>query len=312
MYESFYGLTRPPFTNLPDPDCLFLSGRHKQALSVLRYALSTRAGFCVVTGNVGAGKTTLVRSLLKNAGQGLEVGLVSNTQCDSFEELMRWVLLAFDLEYRGKDRIEMYEDFVTFLIHSYNRGRPATLIIDEAQHLGTANLEQLRMLSNVNTEKGLILQTILVGQPELWDLLARPELQQFTQRVSYDYYLGPLDDADVTRAYVQHRLRFAGAEEEIFEPDTYGSIWEATGGVPRLINLICDTALVYGYAEEMRTIGRTLVEQVIEDKSRSVIAVGSSASASRNRGRHGPGAESPRHGRSTIERAALRRRTGGT
>ncbi len=313
MYESFYGLSKPPFTNLPDPDCLFLSGRHRQALSVLRYALTTRAGFCVVTGNVGAGKTTLVRSLLKNVGQGLEVGLVSNTQCDSFEELMRWILLAFDLEYRGKDRIEMYEDFVTFLIHSFNRGRPATLIIDEAQHLGGSNLEQLRMLSNVNTEKGLILQTILVGQPELWDLLARPELQQFTQRVSYDYYLGPLDDPEVTRAYVQHRLHFAGADGEIFEPDTYAAIWEATGGVPRLINLICDTALVYGYAEEMKTIGRTVVEQVIEDKSSSVISVGRKpvARGAPADGTRGP-SRPPRGGRSTIERAALRRRTGGT
>lgn len=315
MYESFYGLDKPPFTNLPDPDCLFLSGHHRQALSVLRYALSTRAGFCVVTGNVGAGKTTLVRSLLKNLNQDLEVGLVSNTQCESFDELMRWILLAFDLEYRNKDRIEMYEDFVGFLIESFNRGTPGTLIIDEAQHLGAENLEQLRMLSNVNTEKGLILQTILVGQPELWDLLARPELQQFTQRVSYDYYLGPLDDAEVTRAYVQHRLQYAGASGDVFHPDVYEPLWRATGGVPRLINLLCDTALVYGYAEEMHTIGRGLMEQVIKDKSASVIAVGSEPSPTGARpalgaARQGRGGR--RDGSSTIERAALRRKSGGT
>jgi general secretion pathway protein A len=271
VYESFFGLTRPPFSNIPDPDYLYLSPQHRRALSVLHYALMTRAGFCVITGNVGAGKTTLVRSLLKSVDQDIEVGLVSNTQVESFEELMRWILLAFDLDYRGKDKVEMYDDFVRYLIDRFRAGRPVTLIIDEAQHLGLANLEQLRMLSNVNTEKGQILQTILVGQAELWDLLRRRELQQFTQRISYDYFLGPLDDSELIRAYVEHRLKCAGAATNLFEDDTFDLIWSATGGVPRLINLVCDTALVYGYGEERRTIDRRLVEQVIADKGNSLI-----------------------------------------
>ena len=170
MYEAFYNLTKAPFANIPDPGLLFLSPQHQRALSVLKYALMARAGFCVITGDVGAGKTTLVRRLLQNLDAPLEVGLVSNTQCDSFEEFLQWILLAFDLEYRGKEKVELYDTFVGFLVDQFRKGRPVTLIIDEAQHLGPEYLEQLRMMSNVNTEKGQILQTILIGQPELWDL----------------------------------------------------------------------------------------------------------------------------------------------
>lgn len=276
MYESFYNFDRPPFSNIPDPDCLFMSPQHQRALSVLRYALMVRAGFCVVTGNVGAGKTTLVRSVLQNLDQQVEVGLVSNTQCDSFEEFLKWVLLAFDLEYRGKDKVELYDTLVGYLIERFEQGRPVTLIIDEAQHLGTEYLEQLRMLSNVNTEKGQILQTILVGQPELWDLLRQPELQQFAQRISYDYFLSPLDSVEITRDYIWHRVEQAGGSKELFEADTFEPIFKATGGVPRLINLVCDTALVYGYGEERQTISAELIEQVIQDKERSLSPLGPS------------------------------------
>jgi general secretion pathway protein A len=314
VYESFYGLRKPPFSNIPDPDYLYLSPQHRRALSVLQYALMTRAGFCVITGNVGAGKTTLVRSLLKSVDQDIEVGLVSNTQVESFEELMRWILLAFDLDYRGKDKVEMYDDFVRYLIERFQAGRPVTLIIDEAQHLGLANLEQLRMLSNVNTEKGQILQTILVGQAELWDLLRRRELQQFTQRISYDYFLGPLESDERTRAYIEHRLRCAGAEAPIFADDTFALIWSATGGVPRLINLVCDTALVYGYAEESQTIDRRLIEQVVADKTDSLTPMADDAGPERAEGNKPTKSPQSRTAsraaqRSTIERAALRNRS---
>jgi general secretion pathway protein A len=310
VYESFYGLTKPPFSNIPDPDYLYLSPQHRRALSVLQYALMTRAGFCVITGNVGAGKTTLVRSLLKSVDRDIEVGLVSNTQVESFEELMRWILLAFDLDYRGKDKVEMYDDFVRYLIDRFRAGRPVTLIIDEAQHLGLANLEQLRMLSNVNTEKGQILQTILVGQAELWDLLRRRELQQFTQRISYDYFLGPLENAELIRGYVEHRLHCAGAATNLFDEDTYALIWRATGGVPRLINLVCDTALVYGYGEERATIDRRIVEQVVADKSDSLTPLADDAGQTPvqtdavNTRRPVRPAQ-----KSTIERAAIKNRS---
>lgn len=306
MYEQFYGLNKPPFTNTPDPGFLFLSPQHKKGLAVLQYALMARAGFCVITGDVGAGKTTLVRKLLQSLDQPVEVGLVSNTQCESFEELLRWILLAFDLDYRGKDKVEMYDIFVSYLIEQHERNRPVTLIIDEAQHLGLEYLEQLRMLSNVNTEKGQILQTVLVGQPELWELLRRPELFQFSQRISYDYFLGPLEDADTTADYIRHRLVSAGGAAELFTPECYEPIWRATGGVPRLINLVCDTALVYGYAEEMNPITPALIDKVLMDKEVGFSPIG------RRRSEEGPGPRRKRgagSGRvSTVERAAARMR----
>jgi len=315
MYESFYGFQRPPFLAVPDPDMLFMSPQHQRALALLEYAFMARAGFCVITGDVGAGKTTLVRRLLQRVGRNVEVGLVSNTTCETFEEFIQWILLAFDLDYRGKDKVELYDAFVRYLIEQFRKGRPVTLIIDEAQHLGPKYLEQLRMLSNVNTEKGMVLQTILLGQPELWDVLRRPELKQFAQRISYDYFLGPLETAELTAQYIAHRLAAAGGPVDVFENNVYPVIWDASGGVPRLINLICDTSLVYGYAEEQKTIGLRIVNQVIKDKEVSFAPVGA------NRARRddvpdaraaelGP-AVNPKPKRSTIERAVLTIKKGG-
>ena len=266
MYQQYYDFSRPPFENIPDPAFLYMSPQHERVLSVLKYALFSRSGFCVITGNVGAGKTTLVRSVLYDMGRTTVVGLVSNTQCDSFEELMRWILLSFNLEYRNKDKVEMYDDFVRFLIHQHDKGNVVTLIIDEAQHLDMRVLEQLRMLSNVNTERGQLLQIVLVGQPELSDLLRRPEIQQFAQRISYDHFLGPLESAALVENYIRHRLSSVADRDDFFEPECFDLIFAASGGIPRLINLICDTSLVYGYAEGSRTIPRRIVEQVLEDK----------------------------------------------
>lgn len=266
MYQQYYNFTRPPFENIPDPAFLYMSPQHERALSVLKYALFSRSGFCVITGNVGAGKTTLVRSVLYDMGRTTVVGLVSNTQCDSFEELMRWILLSFNLEYRNKDKVEMYDDFVRFLIQQHDKGNVVTLIIDEAQHLDMRILEQLRMLSNVNTERGQLLQIVLVGQPELLDLLRRPEIQQFAQRISYDHFLGPLESVELVEKYIRHRLSSVADRDDHFEPETYELIFMASGGTPRLINLVCDTSLVYGFAEGLQTIPRRIVEQVLADK----------------------------------------------
>jgi len=264
-----YGLTRPPFANIPDPSFLYPSVQHQRATSILKYALMARAGFCVITGDIGAGKTTLVRSVLKDLNMPVCAGLVSNTQCESFDELLRWILLAYDLDYRNKDKVEMYDQFVQFLVAQFQKGEPVTLIIDEAQNLSLELLEQLRMLSNVNTEKGQILQTILVGQPELWDLLRDPSMIQFAQRISYDYFLKPLDGTKDVQQYIQHRLKIAGGATDLFEQSAYQRICEATSGVPRLINLLCDTALVYAYADESKQVSKKIVEQVITDKHAS-------------------------------------------
>ena len=269
MYETKYGFEKPPFANIPDPDFLYPSPQHQQAISILQYALMARAGFCVITGDIGAGKTTLVRSVLQNLDMPVHVGLVSNTQCESFEELLRWILLSFELDYQDKDKVQMYDEFVQFLIHQFQSGRPVTLIIDEAQNLSLELLEQLRMLSNVNTEKGQILQTILVGQPELWELLKDPKMIQFAQRISYDYFLKQLGDAETVQKYIEHRLRMAGSDQNVFEPKTFKLISEATSGVPRLINLLCDSALVYAYGEDLDAVTFDVVERVVKDKSAS-------------------------------------------
>lgn len=273
MYHEFYNFERPPFDNIPNPEAVFLSPIHKKTLAVLEYAIIARAGFCVVSGEVGTGKTTMVRKLLQDIDQNLEVGMVTNTEFASFEELLKWILLAFELPYESNDKVALYDTFTRFLIERFQAGSPVTLIIDEAQNLEAQQLEQLRMLSNVNTEKGLVLQTILVGQPELWDTLQRHELRQFAQRISYDVRLEPLSTDEMTGEYIRARLEMAGGDPEIFDRETYPYIWLATDGIPRLINLVCDTALVYGYAEGKAKIDVAIIDEVINDRQKSLAPI---------------------------------------
>lgn len=269
MYESFYGLREKPFSIAPDPAFLFMSRKHRRALVMLEYGLVNHIGFSVITGEIGSGKTTLLRKLLQRLDQSVSVGLVSNTQCDSFEELLRWIMLSFELEYNGLEKVALYHAFTDFLVREYSRNRRVVLIVDEAQHLGPAQLEQLRMLSNVNADKHQLLQLILVGQPELLALLRQPQLEQFAQRIGVDYHLQPLDP-DETRLYVRHRLEVAGGSQELFGPGTYELIWSKTRGVPRLINLLCDMALVYAYAEQKPTVDNDLMRDVIRDKEQGL------------------------------------------
>ena len=273
MYESYYGFHEKPFALSPDPAFMFPTQKHHRALTLLQYGLMNQVGFSVITGAIGSGKTMLLRKLLQQLDDDITIGMVSHVQCDTFEEMLRWILLAFELDYRGKDSVELSESFVEFLIKEYSEGRRVVLIIDEAQHLGPGALEQLRMLSNVNVDKHQLLQLILVGQPELQELLRRPELEQFVQRVGVDYYLEPLDLEEV-KGYIQHRLRVAGGDPELFDESTYELIWESTGGIPRLINLLCDMALVYGFAEQKSRIDSQLVEEVIRDKQRGLSPIG--------------------------------------
>ena len=269
MYEAFYGFHEKPFTLLPDPEFLFLSKKHRMALTMLEYGVVNQAGFSVITGEVGAGKTTLIRKLLHNLDHDITIGLVSNSQCETFEELLQWILFAYELEYTGKSKVELYQEFTSFLIQVYGKNRRAVLIIDEAQHLSANILEQLRMLSNVNADKHQVLQLILVGQPELRSILKRPELQQFAQRIAIDYHLLPLD-LEETHKYICHRLTVAGGDAEIINDEGRELVWRYSRGVPRLINVLCDTALVYGFAEQESKISVKLLEDVIRDKQMSL------------------------------------------
>ena len=266
MYESFYGLQEKPFSTLPDPDFLFMSKRHRLALTMLEYGIQNRVGFSVICGEIGCGKTTLVRKLLAAVDETVHVGLVNNTHV-AIADLLEWIMLAFGQPYAGMTQVERYDRFQQFLLAEYASNRRVVLIVDEAQNLNAGALEALRMLSNINADKDQLLQVILVGQPQLKDLLNRPDLHQFAQRVGVDFFIPPLDGAEV-RKYVQHRLKVAGREEELFLPDALDRIAEASRGVPRSINILCDTALVYGFAVEAPTIDASVVEEVLQDRRR--------------------------------------------
>jgi general secretion pathway protein A len=264
MYESFYGFRSKPFSLLPDPEFLYPSKKHRMALTLLEYGLMNQASFSVITGDIGTGKTTLIRQLLNQVERDTVVGLITNTH-QSFGELLQWILLAFNLECQSKDKVDLYKTFMDFLIKQYAANHRVVLIVDEAQNMSHQALEELRMLSNVNSEKDQILQVILVGQPGLRDNLRDPRLEQFAQRIAVDYNLEPLG-ADETRDYIRHRLHVAGGSTEIFDDEACAVFFRASGGIPRLINLLCDTALVYGYAEQMQRIGKQLAEDVVHDK----------------------------------------------
>lgn len=264
MYESFYGFREKPFSLLPDSGFLYLSSKHQMALTLLEYGLMSQAGFSVISGDIGTGKTTLIRKLLGRIDNDIRVGLISNTH-QSFGELMMWVALAFDLPHTGKDKVQLYQMFVDFIINEYAQGRRTVLIVDEAQNMSAETLEELRMLSNINADKDQVLQIILVGQRELRDTLRRPDLVQFAQRIAVDYHLEPLSDQETTE-YIQHRCKVAGGKPDLFSDQACEAVFELTSGVPRLINTLCDTVLVYGYAEQRERIDAALVRDVGREK----------------------------------------------
>lgn len=270
MYEAFYGLREKPFSLLPDPSFLFLGQPHSMAYAVLEYGVLSQAGFTVITGEVGSGKTTLIRHLLDRLDESVTVGVITNTG-NLASGFMRWVLLAFRQDYKNREPVELHEVFEEFLISEYAAGRRTVLLVDEAQNLAIKTLEELRMLSNINADKDLLLQLILVGQPELKAKLERPELQQFAQRISASYHLGHLSEAE-TIAYIQHRLAHAGAERPLFTPDACQAIYTHSEGIPRLINILCDTSLVYGYADGRTEIEPDVVHAVLKDRATGVQA----------------------------------------
>lgn len=269
MYETFYGFRSKPFSLLPDPDFLYPSKKHRMALTLLEYGLMNQASFSVITGDIGTGKTTLIRQLLNQMERDMAVGLISNTH-PSFGELLQWILLAFNLECASKDKVDMYKTFMDFLITQYAANRRTVLIVDEAQNMGPQALEELRMLSNVNSEKDQVLQVILVGQPGLRDNLRDPRLEQFAQRIAVDYNLEPLSLPEM-HEYIRHRLGVAGGSTEIFDAEARAAVHRYSGGIPRLANLLCDTALVYAYAEQERHVNARLIDDVVRDKQQNGI-----------------------------------------
>lgn len=265
MYEPYYGLLTKPFALVPDPRFIYWAGPHSMAFAMLEYGIVNHAGFTVITGEVGAGKTTLIQHLLGKLPGDICVGLLSNTGGGG--ELLQWVLMAFDQDFDSDSHVKLYKQFRDFLIEQYEQGRRTVLIVDEAQNLGSETLEELRMLSNINTHNRELLQIVLSGQPELKTLLGAPSLRQFVQRVTSDFHLSFLEQQEVA-GYIAHRLKVAGAKRSLFTHGACDLIYYATQGTPRLINTLCDTALLYGFATEAEEITPDIVKRVLDDKRR--------------------------------------------
>ncbi|MDF1582919.1 MAG: AAA family ATPase [Methyloprofundus sp.] len=265
MYTKFYGLTKKPFSLIPDPSFLYLSAKHKKALTTLQYGLVSQAGFTVITGEIGSGKTTLVRSLLEKIQAQCEVGLITNTH-SAFGDLLTWVLAAFNIESTASNKAERYRAFVDFITEKSKTDTRVVLIVDEAQNMDIQTLEELRLLSNINTDQQIMLQLILVGQPELVDKLNQPELVQFSQRISIEYHLNPLSYEE-TEQYIDFRLKVAGSTEKIFQPSACAALFYYSGGVPRLINNLGDLALVFAFAADKKKINWKVIVDVVSERT---------------------------------------------
>ncbi len=266
MYERFYNFLSKPFALNPDPTFLYPSRQHAAALTMLEYAMESQATFCLLTGEIGSGKTTVVRQLIRTLDDRFVVGLISNTH-ERFQSVLPWALSALSVVPADYTDIAQYEALTDVVIRAYGKGKRTLLILDEAQNLSIQLLEELRLLSNINSEKDMAIQILLVGQPELRTKLERPELTQFAQRVAVDFHLECLSLAEA-RAYVQHRLQVAGGDPTLFHPDAIAFIHARARGVPRLMNQLCDLALVYGFAEQQKLIDEQLVRQVLQERSR--------------------------------------------
>lgn len=268
MYESFYGLREKPFSFLPDPDYLYMGQLHALAYTVLESSLKDGVGFTVMTGDVGCGKTTLIRHLLNNIDQKTTVGLISNTSPD-IDDLLKWVLLAFNQPYESSDKVSLFDQLQHFLTDQHGKGRRTALIIDEAQNLSRETLEELRVLSNFNAYGPQLLQVLLVGQPQLKTLLRGKDMEQLAQRVSSDFHIGPLFGREVAD-YIVHRLRVAGREEPLFEETAVELIAAVSEGVPRKVNYFSDMAMFYGHGAGKKMVTASLVSEVLLAKANDI------------------------------------------
>jgi len=260
MYLSFFGLNEKPFAITPDPRYLYLSERHAEALAHLLYGINEAGGFIQLTGEVGTGKTTIVRSLLAQTPKNAEIALILNPRMTAPEFLLTLceevgIGVPDEAIGSGKDLVDILNDY---LLRAHGGGRRVVLVVDEAQNLAPDVLEQLRLLTNLETNTQKLLQIILIGQPELREVLARNDLRQLAQRVTGRYHLDPLSQ-DETTAYVRHRLRVAGATTDIFTPLSLSEVYRLSIGVPRVINVICDRALLGAYTQDRHRVTPSLV-----------------------------------------------------
>jgi general secretion pathway protein A len=266
MYESFFEIEEKPFNLLPDPDYLYMSSGHENIFSHLEYAIAENKGFVVITGEVGSGKTTLINYLISKLLSGVEVGLINNTYIAP-NQVIKSICREFELSTEGLDKDEMLNRFYDFLIEKYSIKKRVILIFDEAQNLSIKTLEEIRMLSNLEAEKHHLIQIILSGQPELKIKLRDKRLKQFVQRITVYCHLSGLSRPEVEK-YIKFRLAVAKAKDtDLFIDGAIGTIAAYSKGIPRIINLVCDAALVYGYADNKKKIDKKIIEEVIRERT---------------------------------------------
>lgn len=260
MYLDFYGLKERPFNLTPDSHFLFLSEKHKEALAHIKYGVEEKKGFVLITGEIGSGKTTLCRALLRELDKEYRIALVLNSIV-SPTGLLKSIITDLGIATKARTRQDLMDILYRFLIEE----RDVVVVIDEAQNLGKPALEQIRLLGNLETEKEKLIQIILVGQPELVEILARPDLRQLNQRIAVRYHIQPLCREE-TREYIYHRLKIAGDDGRIiFQDDVLETVYNYSGGVPRIVNIVCDYCLINGYVKETRVINKNIVEEAIKE-----------------------------------------------
>ena len=265
MYKEFFGLEKRPFILSPDPDFLYMSRIHDLALTHLEYGIVHNVGFMALTGDVGAGKTTLLKFLFEKVKDSLDIAMLFNTNL-SPKAFLEMLVKEFELTAPTKDKSDLFEALSGHFLKQYESGRRCVIMVDEAQNLPDETFEELRMLSNLEIGTDFLLQVILVGQPQLKLRLSQPSLVQLTQRISVHFHLSGLSMDEVAE-YIDHRLKVAGCSspESMFEKDAVRYIAELSGGIPRIINSICDASLTYAYGDGVKVVSRELVEKVAED-----------------------------------------------
>jgi len=264
LYTDFFGFSERPFTLTPDPSFLFWSTQHKRAYDVLEFGILSSAPITLITGEIGAGKTTLLQALLNKIGEDVTIGLISNAQ-GGRGELLQWILNALGVPFDQMDSyVQSFHKLQEFLLAEYAAGRRVILIFDEAQNLSREGLEELRMLTNINSNKDVLVQLMLVGQPELREIVQGPNMRQLTQRIAASFHLSAMDANTVTQ-YIHHRLRVAGGRGSEFTDEACALIYRETSGVPRLVNQLCEFALLYAWPMETREIGKDIIEQILDD-----------------------------------------------
>lgn len=265
MYLEFFRLKELPFRLTPDSEFLYMSGAHSRAKAYMDYTVWNREGFVVITGEIGSGKTTLIQKLLSELDENVLVAKIFQTQLDEVEFLQA-VLVEFGLNPFNAKKVELIDMLNTFLVDNFLQLKQLVLIVDDAHNLSLKVLEEIRMLSGLETRKEKVLHVILVGQPALSEMLDTPDMEQLIQRVRLRYHIKSLSEDDM-RDYIHHRLRIAGAEDPagLFTQDTFPVIYKYTGGLPRLINTLCDTAMTCAFADNVRTVSMTVLNTAIEE-----------------------------------------------